>query len=646
MLKKSISVMLSVFMILSCIVTVNASIDEVSLDDSVYNLVTSFIGDASTSRGFAWTAVDGYENMVLRYVKKGEKEYTTVVPDVVDKGTHLYYKADVTNLTAGTSYTYQIGNIDTDKWYGPFEFTTKAAQVDSFSFIGVSDPQGTTESDYAYFKADIATAVADEPDTAFIVNLGDLVNNGYNESQWKWHFSALKGYAESIPYMAVVGNHDAYNPTDKDPSCDDMWDALENFSLHFNNPDNGAAAMAKVSADDMTTQWFQDIAEHLEDTFYSFEYGNAHFAVLNTAAEVSLGGTYGADYRKILQIQRDWLKADLESSNAKWKFVLLHMGGYRADTWRTDIGSVEYFGDIIDDNCVDLVLEGHDHIYMRSYPIVGGDIRKFGRDEVNSAFLGTTYTVLGASANKRYSSSSLKGPGEHVYIYQNTPASQPVYCVFNVSDERIEVTAKQLDGTVLDEYSVIKSDLKSLEGTIVDAGTDRVTVKGITGEETVITVMVTYPEVEKVTSFNDIVYINQLQTNSNGVYYFDFGDRKKDVGEYKILMNIQGTVDEYGYMYQPKLYVVEGDTKIDKLSDIKGNEIDAKMEIINTDNGRLYCAQFKDKRLVNLSSVDIDAGMSGGTTISYSGHSNVDEIKLFFWDRTSNEPLIKPVIIK
>ena len=41
-----------------CFGAVNAS-ETAFLDDNVYNLVTSFIGDASTSRGFAWTAVDG-----------------------------------------------------------------------------------------------------------------------------------------------------------------------------------------------------------------------------------------------------------------------------------------------------------------------------------------------------------------------------------------------------------------------------------------------------------------------------------------------------------------------------------------------------------------------------------------------------------
>ena len=643
MMKKIVLLIISILFAGVSIIPVGA-VESVELDNNVYNLVTSFIGDASTSRGFAWTAVDGYENMMLRYTKAGENVYTTIIPSVVDKGTHLYYKADVTGLDAGAAYTYQIGS--TDKWYGPFEFTTKASQINSFSFIGVSDPQGSTESDYTYFKSDIDAAINDEPDAAFIVNLGDLVNNGSNESQWKMHFSALKGYAESIPYMGVVGNHDAYNPTDIDPSYDEMWDAVENFSLHFNHPDNGAEAMAKVSPSDMITQWFRDIAENLEDTFYSFNYGNAHFAVLNTAAEISIGGTNGADYRKILQIQRDWLKTDLESSDAKWKIVLLHMGGYRADTWRPDIASVEYFGDIIDDNGVDLVLQGHDHIYMRTYPIVDGDIKKGVYKEIDSAFLGTTYTVLGAAANKRYDSSSLKGPGEHVYIYESTAMHQPVYCVFNINDERIEVVAKQLDGTVLDEYSVVKSDLSNFEGTVVNADTDRVTIKGVAGNSVCVTVLVTYPDVEKITSADEIVYLDEVKTNGQGAYYFNFDDRKKTVGEYKITMSIQGKINEYGYMYQPKLYVVEGDTRVDKLSDISGNSLKAKMEIINTDNGVLCCAQYKDGVLMDLSSVNVDSGIYGDMTISYLGNSNVDEIKLFFWDRTSLRPMLKPVIIK
>ena len=51
---------------------------------------------------------------------------------------------------------------------------------------------------------------------------------------------------------------------------------------------------------------------------------------------------------------------------------------------------------------------------------MGGYSKNFGSDEIDSSFLGTTYTVLGAAANKRYAASELKGPGKHVYKYKST----------------------------------------------------------------------------------------------------------------------------------------------------------------------------------------------------------------------------------
>lgn len=95
-----------------------------------------------------------------------------------------------------------------------------------------------------------------------------------------------------------------------------------------------------------------------------------------------------------------------------------------------------------------------------------------------------------------------------------------------------------------------------------------------------------------------------------------------------------------------ELYAVEDNTAIEKLNDIQGTEIDAKLEIINTDDGKLFCAQNNNGILKDVSYVNINKGKSGGMTFSYLGKINVDEIRLFFWDRTSLKPMIKPVIIK
>lgn len=644
-MKKVLCLLISVCCIFSSMVAFAAEDTLNTLDNNVFNLVTSFIGDVSESRGFAWTAADGFDNMVLSYKKADDTRYTSVNPTVVDKGDYLYYKADLNNLVPSTEYIYKIGDTVDDIWYGPFKFTTAASNITKFSFVGVSDPQGSAQTDYNYYKTNINTALADVDDAAFVVNLGDLVNNGYNEDQWKWHFDAISEHCTDIPYMGVVGNHDVLDVSQKAPELAELWTAGENFKLHLNQPSNGSDYIKnKLSSSDMTNRWFREIVENLDDTVYSFDYGNAHFSVINTAAEVSLGGTYGNDCRKLMQAESEWLDADLKASNKKWKIVLMHMGGYRADTWRTDVASIEYFGNVIDDNCVDLVLQGHDHIYMRTYPITGGNLG-VGTNEVDTAFMGTTYTVLGGAANKRYALTSLKGPGDHVYVYKNTAQDQPVYCTFNVSDSAINVVAKQTDGTVLDEYSVVKSDLSNFKKAEVSADTDNVTVKGVLQAPSAITVLVTYPNVDEITSFEDICYINEIQTNGNGAYYFMFGDRKKSIGKYNIVMNISGVASEYDYEYKPKMYLSSGTEQIDKLKDISDNDLRANLEIINTDNGRLYCAQYKGDMLKDVSVVNVSKGVNGGMTIQYLGDSEVDKIKLFFWDQTTNTPIIKPVII-
>jgi len=49
---------------------------------------------------------------------------------------------------------------------------------------------------------------------------------------------------------------------------------------------------------------------------------------------------------------------------------------------------------------------------------------------------------------------------------------------------------------------------------------------------------------------------------------------------------------------------------------------------------------------MDIKSVDVEKGAGDGMTLSYLGSTQVDEIRLFFWDRTSLLPSIKQVIIQ
>jgi 3',5'-cyclic AMP phosphodiesterase CpdA len=183
-----------------------------------------------------------------------------------------------------------------------------------------------------------------------------------------------------------------------------MWDAVENFSLHFNHPDNGAEAMAKISPSDMTTQWFRDIAENLEDTFYSFDYGTAHFCVLNTN-----------DMYPMTEAQRNWIINDLTASDAQWKILLTHRAPYSAGKNINKPDTVllrEMLIEIVDQTDVDLVLSGHDHMYMRTKQVKGDAVCEDTQyvtevyNGVETTFAlnpdGTIYALPSTAGTKRY----------------------------------------------------------------------------------------------------------------------------------------------------------------------------------------------------------------------------------------------------
>jgi len=629
---------MAMFLILAFSGKVYADNTEIQFGTDVYNLVTTFVGDAGTMRGFAWSAQTDYANMAIRYAPKGEWESAaTKNAEYTEYKERLYYKAELVGLEAGKTYEYKIGDTQKDVWSQTYEFTTEPDDLTEFSFIGVTDPQSSNATDFAYYTQTLDKAIEGRPDSAFMVNLGDMVNSGNSQKEWDLYFEASGDMIKSMPHMAVVGNHETRGTGSNtaiggsETTVDDRI-AGKHFSLQFNNPDNGMEVFKNLDVSDVSHACTKGVITNVKESVYSFDYGNVHFAVLNSGTDWSEN-----DKEKIMQEQAKWLRDDLNASDKKWKIVMVHMGLYPAKVERYTTRD-ELLG-VIDECGVDLVLSGHDHMVARTFPMYENEIVSTLNDE-SVIIGGTIYNILGAAGPKRYD--SVETPW-YLQVHKETVPSQPTYFVFDVNDERIKVTAKQLDGTVLDEYRIEKPDLEPIE---IDAGTDRVVVQGSLDKKSNITVLVTYPDVEKIQTSDDVCYIEQLKTDGKGTYYFLFEDRKKTHGEYKIRMSISGIVTQYGYGYQPKIYLAEGNNAIKKLSDISGNSLTAKAEIVNVENGRLYCAQYLGGKLMDIKSVDVEKGAGDGMTLSYLGSTQVDEIRLFFWDRTSLLPSIKQVIIQ
>ena len=443
---------------------------------NIYNLVTSF-DIAQTTRNFAWTAKADFLNgseMQLKYRKVGDAEWTTVPAiketETVETADEDYFKCDLTSLTPDTEYEYKVGKADGDEeteWLNSFTFKTAAENVDDFTFLAISDTQG--QDSWYYHKSTLTVmqeALEEVENPAFILHAGDIVDNELKTADWNRFFKAMNNSVASIPFFATVGNHDCWNT---DPSKTPFY-----FDLHFNHPNNGGSAaynntyMSQIK-NNVASSMF---SEYGDETVYSFNYGDVHVAVINTGG---YNGTYNKTNLELLALaQKNWLIKDLRANkDAKWTIVLQHanthcfLGGDYHNDWLADVLEDEQYG-------VDLVLQGDTHNVVRSYPMRDGKIVTKAVDNTIKTGLGTIYATLGVikpSPSKRIPYNGYEGLtfDETSAVVATSAIFLPTYTTVNVTGDKLTVTTKQVDGLVVDRFTI--ADNPDLGG--ADDGEDK-----------------------------------------------------------------------------------------------------------------------------------------------------------------------------
>ena len=187
----------------------------------------------------------------------------------------------------------------------------------------------------------------------FVVLAGDLVDRGNERTNWDHFFLRAAPVFDRLPVMPCVGNHEYL----------DVGPRL--YRAFFELPHNGPRGIEP-------------------DLVYSFEVGDVCFAVLDSTLAVS---DPAAAPR-----QADWLDETFGRTRAAWKLVMFHHPVYPSHPWRDMPALREHWVPIFDKHHVDLVLQGHDHAYLRTYPLRSTS-RSSGRSE------GTIY-VIAVSGDK------------------------------------------------------------------------------------------------------------------------------------------------------------------------------------------------------------------------------------------------------
>ncbi len=301
-------------------------------------------------------------------------------------GEQYRFSVVLKNLVPATQYFYRVGSDE--NWGGIKSFQTAGGE-NGFSFLYMGDVQ----EGYSAWGNMLENIYNGNPQIRFALLAGDLTTEGRNCAEWSEFLQAATGVFSRIPMMSAKGNHD------KELFCE---------FLVF--PKNGPPGLNEI--------------------FYSFDYGDAHFTVLDTSNVITAS-------------VKQWLRNDLQNTDKKWKLVLFHHPPYQNfdDDKTVDDALREHWVPILEDNQVDMVFVGHQHVYMRTHPLYQGEI-------MNNSY-GIVY-VMGNSGSKEYN----PGPG-FPYIAKQEAGSN--YQVVELEGDVLTLTSRHGDGRLIETYVLDKS---------------------------------------------------------------------------------------------------------------------------------------------------------------------------------------------
>jgi predicted phosphodiesterase len=338
-------------------------------------------------------------------------------------------KVALSGLKPGTTYQYRLVNryvspkskITFSYYSDYFSFTTEASAAQPFTFIHMADSQSSPVSAYApYWGNTLQKAVSKIPDARFIVHTGDMVESS-SQSNWEAFFGAAGINLSSAAFMPVHGNHEGSLKSTSEPFSKAIFnvDSQNGFALN-----------------------------------YSYTYGNALF--------INLNSNYTS--KAELERQGQWIRNEVAAKGqGKFLIVSFHKapygGGHSTDS---DVRNIEkYLVPTLEQVGADLVLQGHDHSYIRSYPTKNGvPNTKVNGSLINTSQDGVIYMMSRNSGQKTYSVASKKA---HMNVLWNhnperTSVDATMFSAISVEDDKIVVKAYTSDYRIIDEYTLVQDE--------------------------------------------------------------------------------------------------------------------------------------------------------------------------------------------
>ena len=332
-------------------------------------------------------------------------------------GNYYYYQATINNLEENIKYAYRLVNEETIS--DIYTFETKDFDG-SYSFILAGDPQigasGNAISDTEGWDKTLKDSV-DKFDPNFILSAGDQVNTASSESQYA-------GYLEhsqltSVPQATTVGNHDSSSNA---------------YNQHFNLPNETEYGKTTAGSD------------------YWYVYNNTLFMDINT------NNTSTAEHKAFMQ------EAIEKNSDVRWKVVVFHHSIYSVASHAVEDSILQRrqeLAPVFDELGIDVVLMGHDHVYVRSHIMKGLQVsqKTTGLSSITDPDGILYVTANSASGSKYY---DIKTNISTDFVDTMDQSKQRSISHIEVSENEFKIStylynSNTSEWTNLDQFSIIKS---------------------------------------------------------------------------------------------------------------------------------------------------------------------------------------------
>lgn len=396
--------------------------EETTVEQKALNLT---IGEDETKMNLTWYANTNTSGTV-QLAKAGAmingefpSQFTTVEAtnnQANDKGFY-YNQATLANLEENTKYVYRV--VNGDQVSKIYDFTTKDFDG-SYNFIFAGDPQigasGSASKDTEGWDKTLSDSI-NKFNPNFILSAGDQVNTASDENQYSGYLDHEE--LTSVPQATTIGNHDSSSNA---------------YTQHFNLPNETAKGETAAGTD------------------YWYVYNNTLFMNINT------NNISTAEHKAFMK------EAIKENQDVRWKVVVFHHSVYSVASHSVESSILkrrEELTPVFDDLGIDVVLMGHDHVYVRSNMMKGMKVSQETKDLTSVTDPeGILYlTANSASGSKYY---DIKTNISTDFVAKMDQSKQRSISNIEVSENSFKVTTYLYNSndnqwSTLDEFTINKS---------------------------------------------------------------------------------------------------------------------------------------------------------------------------------------------